>query len=135
MSTIKGANILLGISGGIAAYKCPQLVRKLKELEANVAKKKRGTIVVGFAAETSDSIKNARQKRIRKGIDAIVVNDVSDKTIGINSNENAFTLIHPKGEMTFAKKPKRVLADELLESIIEIFDLADQKISKIVRNK
>ena len=36
MSIIKGTNILLGISGGIAAYKSPQIVRKLKELEANV---------------------------------------------------------------------------------------------------
>ena len=36
MSMIKGAKILLGISGGIATYKSPQIVRKLKELEANV---------------------------------------------------------------------------------------------------
>ncbi len=103
------------------------------DIIANVAKRKRGTIVVGFAAETSDPIENAREKRIHKGIDAIVVNDVSNKAIGFNSNENSFTLIHPKGETTFAKKSKRALADELLESIIEIFDLADQKVSKIVR--
>ena len=36
MSIIKGTNILLGISAGIAAYKSPQIVRKLKELGANV---------------------------------------------------------------------------------------------------
>ena len=36
MSIIKGTNILLGISGGIAAYKSPFIIRKLNELGANV---------------------------------------------------------------------------------------------------
>ena len=150
-SQLSGINLFIGVAA-IADFRPTSFVEeKIKranigpnqiielsenpDIIANVAKKKKGTIVVGFAAETSDPIKNAREKRIRKGIDAIVVNNVSDKTIGFNSNENAFTLIHPKGEMTFAKKPKRALADELLESIIDIFDLADQKISKIARNK
>ncbi len=99
---------------------------------ANVAKEKNGAIVVGFAAETSNSIENAREKRIRKGIDAIVVNDVSDKTIGFNSNENAFTLIHPNGELNFTKKSKRELANELLDNIVDLFNLTDQKVSAII---
>ncbi len=72
---------------------------------------------------------------IRDGIDAIVVNDVSDKSIGFNSGENAFTLIHQNGDKTFSKKSKKALALELLASLPEIFDLSDQKVSKIVSTK
>ena len=150
-SQLSGINLFIGVAA-VADFRPTSFVEeKIKranlssnqtielsenpDIITNVAKKIPGAIVVGFAAETSDPIENAREKRTRKGIDAIVVNDVSDKTIGFNSNENAFTLIHPKGEITFAKKNKRALADELLDSIIEIFDLVDQKISKIVRNK
>ena len=102
------------------------------DIIGNVAKKKNDAIIVGFAAETSNTMENAREKRIRKGIDAIVVNDVSDKTIGFNSNENAFTLIHPNGELNFPKNSKRELANELIDSIVDIFNLTDQRVSKII---
>ena len=54
-------------------------------------------VVVGFAAETQSPLANAQQKRVRKGLDAIVVNDVADRAIGFNSNENAATLIWANG--------------------------------------
>jgi phosphopantothenoylcysteine decarboxylase/phosphopantothenate--cysteine ligase len=55
----------------------------------------------GFAAETNDTLQNAREKRARKKLDAIVVNDVSDQRIGFNSMDNAVTLIHTGGEIDF----------------------------------
>ena len=70
---------------------------------ANVAKVKNKPIIVGFAAETNDPLNHAREKRIRKGIDAIIVNDVSDPSIGFNSTENAATLIHQGGEIILTK--------------------------------
>ncbi len=55
----------------------------LLELEATedilcevVAKRVVGTIVIGFAAETQDALANGRVKLARKGVDAVVVNDV-----------------------------------------------------------
>ncbi len=53
-----------------------------------------GQTVVGFAAQHGgDAIGRARQKLERKGADMIVLNDVSDRTIGFDSDENAVTLV------------------------------------------
>ncbi|XOV83762.1 MAG: bifunctional phosphopantothenoylcysteine decarboxylase/phosphopantothenate--cysteine ligase CoaBC [bacterium] len=84
-------------------------------------------LVIGFAAETNDTHKHARQKLVRKGLDAIVVNDVSDPKIGFNSTENAATLIHADGEVTFPQQSKSQLAHGLIAQIVEIFasQLAD----------
>ena len=94
------------------------------DIIANVAKQEnRPAVVVGFAAETSEHLQNARDKRARKGIDAIVVNDVSDSSIGFNSDENAATLIYSTGEIILKKQSKTNLANKLIHKISEIFDL------------
>ena len=52
-----------------------------------VAERKRpGTLVVGFAAETENAFEHAREKLARKGADAIVLNDVSRPEIGFDSS-------------------------------------------------
>ena len=94
---------------------------------ANVAKVKNRPIIVGFAAETNDPLKHAREKRIRKGIDAIIVNDVSDPSIGFNSTENAATLIHEGGEIAFAKQSKISLGAELIDQLENIFSLSKKQ--------
>ena len=50
-------------------------------------------LVVGFAAETEDVVARARAKRLRKGIDVIVANDVSRQDIGFDVDANAVTII------------------------------------------
>ncbi|MYG11344.1 MAG: bifunctional phosphopantothenoylcysteine decarboxylase/phosphopantothenate--cysteine ligase CoaBC, partial [Gammaproteobacteria bacterium] len=62
------------------------------DIIASVAALPDAPVVVGFAAETENALDNARLKRRRKGLDAIVVNDVSDPKIGFNSDHNAATL-------------------------------------------
>ena len=61
------------------------------------------------------------EKRARKGLDAIVVNDVSDRSIGFNSTNNAVTLIHEHGEVDFGTQPKTVIADQLIRELTPIF--------------
>lgn len=56
-------------------------------------KKGRPPLVIGFAAETNDVIENATAKRLRKGCDWIVANDVSPETGIMGGAENAVTLI------------------------------------------
>jgi len=77
--------------------------------------------VVGFAAETQNALDYARQKRERKGMDAIVVNDVSDPNIGFDSTDNAVTLIHNGGEVALAKMPKRAIARRLVTEIAALY--------------
>ena len=71
----------------------------------------RPRLVVGFAAETHDVIEHARAKRLRKGCDWIVANDVSGDVMG--GAENAALLITPEGEEPFARAAKSALAQKL----------------------
>jgi len=99
------------------------------DIIAGVAKRAAGRppaskpIVIGFAAETNNTLEHARAKRKRKCLDAIVLNDVSDPSIGFNSDDNAATLIHEQGEMVFERQPKKQLADALIQEIAKIFAL------------
>ena len=77
--------------------------------------------VVGFAAETQDALRYAREKRQRKGMDAIVVNDVSDASIGFDSGDNAVTLIHDGGELALGKMPKSTIARRLVTEIAALY--------------
>ncbi|MEM7004216.1 MAG: phosphopantothenoylcysteine decarboxylase, partial [Pseudomonadota bacterium] len=63
----------------------------------------------------------AREKRIRKGLDAIVLNDVSDPSIGFNETHNAATLIWAEGEVELPRQSKQALADQLFEHLLAIF--------------
>lgn len=52
-----------------------------------------GLLVIGFAAETTDVIEHARQKLVRKGLDAIVANDITRAGAGFDVETNLITLI------------------------------------------
>lgn len=66
------------------------------DILAELAEKKRpGQVFVGFAAESSDLIRNASEKMRRKQLDAIVANDISREDIGIGADENEVTLLFP----------------------------------------
>jgi phosphopantothenoylcysteine decarboxylase/phosphopantothenate--cysteine ligase len=62
---------------------------------ANQAKP--GTCLVGFAAEPSADVEEAKAKMKRKGLNAIAHNDVSNAQIGFESNQNQITLIDDQG--------------------------------------
>ena len=140
---LKGTDLFIGVAA-VADYRPANVMsQKIKrhigrshtnlelienpDVIANVAKTKNRPIIVGFAAETTDVLNHAREKRIRKGIDAIVVNDVSDSSIGFNSAENAVTLIYEDGERVFTKKSKISLGQELIDHLDNIFELAKRK--------
>ena len=91
------------------------------DILASVAALSDPPYLVGFAAETRSLIKNAVQKRERKCLDAIVVNDVSDHSIGFDSDENEVTLLHAHGETTFDKSPKAEIASKLVAAISELY--------------
>ena len=86
-----------------------------------VANHSKKPFVVGFAAETREAIRFAREKRARKNLDAIVVNDVSDTTIGFDSVENAVTLIFEGAEIELPRMSKDAIAAALAERISERF--------------
>ena len=75
--------------------------------------------IVGFAAETSDVIENAKKKLLTKNLDMIVSNDISDKSIGFDVDENEVNVI-TKDETLLLKKDKKIrIARQILKIISE----------------
>ena len=79
----------------------------------------RPALVVGFAAETDDVLAHARAKRLRKGCDWIVANDVSPQTGIMGGSENSVTLITATGEETWPRMAKEDVAAKLAARIVQ----------------
>ncbi len=79
----------------------------------------RPALVVGFAAETDDVLAHARAKRLRKGCDWIVANDVSPHTGIMGGSENSVTLITATGEETWPRMAKEDVAAKLAARIAQ----------------
>jgi phosphopantothenoylcysteine decarboxylase/phosphopantothenate--cysteine ligase len=91
------------------------------DILATVSKMKEGRpeLVVGFAAETDHVIDHATAKRLRKGCDWIVANDVSPETGIMGGSENDVTLIHNNGSEDWPRMGKQAVADRLAAKIAE----------------
>ena len=82
--------------------------------------KKPGQLLVGFAAETDDLLKNAQGKLERKNLDFIAANIVGVPGRGFAADTNAVTLIGRDGSKTeFSLQSKRVLAGALLDHLLK----------------
>ena len=84
------------------------------------SEKKAQQIFVGFAAETDDVIKHAKEKLTAKKLDMIVANDVTRPGAGFNTDTNIASLITQKGTREFPLMSKRQLADVILDAIEEL---------------
>jgi phosphopantothenoylcysteine decarboxylase/phosphopantothenate--cysteine ligase len=78
---------------------------------------KDGPFTIGFAAETQDVIKYAREKLQRKKLDLIIANDVSDTSIGFDSDENRTTIVSRTETEPLPQMSKHQLARRLVELI------------------
>lgn len=83
------------------------------------ASKTRPKLVIGFAAETQDVVANATAKRLRKGCDWIVANDVSPATGIMGGSENDVTLISEAGAEDWPRMGKDQVAERLARKIAE----------------
>ncbi|SEN80785.1 bifunctional phosphopantothenoylcysteine decarboxylase/phosphopantothenate--cysteine ligase CoaBC [Palleronia pelagia] len=79
----------------------------------------RPALVVGFAAETENVIEHATAKRLRKGCDWIVANDVSEGTGIMGGTENAVTLISADGAEAWPRDSKAAVARKLAQRIAD----------------
>jgi phosphopantothenoylcysteine decarboxylase / phosphopantothenate---cysteine ligase len=92
-----------------------------EDILAEVTKQRRpGQLIVGFAAETENMTENGRAKMLRKGADAIVVNDVSVEGIGIDADRNAATFLTASTSIEMPEMSKRKLADRILDEIVAL---------------
>lgn len=72
---------------------------------------------LGFAAEPSGDLAEARAKLARKGLWGVAHNDVSDPAIGFGADDNRVTLVTAAGEEASERLPKAVVARWLLERL------------------
>jgi phosphopantothenoylcysteine decarboxylase/phosphopantothenate--cysteine ligase len=93
-----------------------QLARN-PDIVAAVAASENSPFTVGFAAETNDVLRYARDKMQRKGLDMIVANDVSDHSIGFNSDYNEATVLWRDGEQILTRSSKNTIARKIVELI------------------
>lgn len=92
-----------------------QLVRT-PDILLELSKLKQRQFMVGFAAETEQVLANAQNKLAKKKLDLLLANDVSNKNIGFNSDNNQVSFIDQNG--VFAKtqvESKQRIAIELLK--------------------
>lgn len=76
--------------------------------------------IVGFAAETENVEAYAESKLKTKNADAIIMNDVSDTSIGMNSDDNEVTIIFKDGSrVPLAKMAKTALAEKITDAVLD----------------
>ena len=114
------------------AKEAPQKIKKLRgkvapriELEetedilkSTISKRKKKSLIVGFALETTDGIRNAREKLETKDLDLVVLNDATEPGAGFGVDTNRVTVIGRNGkEDKLDLMSKTDLAEILLDRV------------------
>jgi phosphopantothenoylcysteine decarboxylase/phosphopantothenate--cysteine ligase len=101
------------MESSISLVKNPDILKGLAKI------KRKNQILVGFAAETQDVLKNGRAKLKKKNLDMLVLNDVSKSGAGFDYDTNIVRFLHRSGEeeqMEIMSKEK--VADLILDRVI-----------------
>jgi len=87
-----------------------------KDILKEVGKKNAGSVLVGFALETHDGVKHAKEKLKAKKLDLIVLNNPQEKGAGFGTDTNVVTIISRSGKVEkLPKMSKFEVAHELLD--------------------
>lgn len=133
MQQVDGADVFIGVAA-VADYRPAETaVHKIKKTDdsdmmtiemvknpdilATVAALENSPFTVGFAAETEDTVKNARIKLKKKNVNVIAANQVGGDSGTFGGDHNAVTLVHAKGEIVIPQNDKYAVAIEMLKAI------------------
>jgi phosphopantothenoylcysteine decarboxylase/phosphopantothenate--cysteine ligase len=92
-------------------------LKKSPDILAEVGKKKRRPLLVGFAAEAGENLKRAREKLKRKGADIIVFNDITAKGSGFGADTNRVVVIDGKRSKEYPLMSKDEVAAMILDRV------------------
>ncbi len=96
-------------------------LKRTRDILQEVGHNKNGRFVVGFAAETDNLVKNARDKLKKKNVDLIVANDVTKPGAGFEVDTNLVHLIYGKGKIEdLPLNSKTEIARQVFDKIIEL---------------
>ena len=82
----------------------------------------RPKLVIGFAAETNNIQENAQKKLVEKNCDWIIANDVSNNSIGFDSDFNEVSIFYKDKQIKnekLAMKKKSEISEEITSRVIE----------------
>ena len=90
-------------------------------LSALAVERRPGQTLIGFAAEHGgDPVKHGRAKLERKRVDAVVVNDISDKAIGFESPDNEVTIVTADSVHEVPRGPKSAVAAAIVDVVEQL---------------
>jgi len=119
--TVKAASEKLKKRDGVPELRLERTSDVLAELAAHRPK---GQVLVGFAAETSHVIENAREKMRGKDLDLLVVNDVAAPGSGFEHETNEVTVLdRDGGEQRISMRSKEAVAWEILGRVAALLAL------------
>ena len=86
--------------------------------------KKKNQVIVGFALETNNELKNAKKKINNKNLDFIVLNSLKDDQAGFGFDTNKVIIIDHAGAIeTFNLKTKKEVAIDIINKLITLFSV------------
>jgi len=104
----------------------PSLTLELIRTPDVLTEVKGNFLKVGFAAESEDIVANAKQKLVKKQLDLIVANDITDPRSGFGADTNKVTLIDRAGKIeNLPLLTKREVADRILDKVVKLFSERD----------
>ena len=127
---VKKADQKIKKAGGVPAIEW----EVTPDLLAEIASQKGGRTVVGFAAETHDTLDNARRKLEDKNLDLVVANDVTQPGAGFDAETNIVSLLARDGKLTdLPQMTKAAVADHVLDEVLRLRGLAVAPSARSVR--
>ncbi len=137
MNELAGSTLFIG-AAAVADYRpASRATRKIKKDRASISLKlertpdilktvaaanQKGLLVIGFAAETDNVQRNAREKLAKKNLDAIIANDVTQSGVGFETATNEVTIISRdrKAPIHFPLMAKTHVADIILDEVVRL---------------
>jgi phosphopantothenoylcysteine decarboxylase/phosphopantothenate--cysteine ligase len=108
-----------------------RLERTEDVLSALSAARRPGQVLIGFAAEHGEgALAHARGKLERKRLDAVVLNDVSDATIGFDAAENEVVVVTASGDAHVPRAAKADVAGAILDMVLSDRSSTPEKVTR-----
>lgn len=105
-----------------------ELTRNPDILEILGRTKRDDQIIVGFAAESEDMEKNAVEKLVKKKLDMIIGNDISDPELGFGSDDNAVIILTKDNQREILpRQPKMQIAQHICNKLVDMFKVIGVK--------
>jgi phosphopantothenoylcysteine decarboxylase/phosphopantothenate--cysteine ligase len=103
------------------------VLERTKDILEELGKKKENRILIGFAAETEDLIANAKKKMLKKNLDVIVVNDVTQPGAGFGVDTNQVKMLYRSEKVrNLPFMTKEEVSEVILDEVVHLLKLRKQ---------